>query len=80
MVVVFDGDDDDDGGGGGDDNYWPMTRHTGGEDHYQQNGCAGGPDHDTVDLWGDWTPAWGQNGTYSAFMYSRAAQQVSTAE
>ena len=48
----------------------------GGEDHFEQNHCAGGPDRDTVDLWGDNTPAWGQNGTYSAIMYSRKAVEV----
>lgn len=48
----------------------------GGEDHYKQDHCAGGPDSTTVDLWGDKTPAWGQNGTYSAFMYADAAIEV----
>lgn len=48
----------------------------GGEDHWQQNRCAGGPDASTVDLWGSDTPAWGANGTYSAHLYASAAVAV----
>lgn len=29
-----------------------------------------------MDLWGDWTPAWGRNGTYSAHLYASAAVKI----
>ena len=45
----------------------------GGEDHFRQDHCAGGPDASTVDLWLDHTTADGLNGTYSAFLYARKA-------
>jgi arylsulfatase A-like enzyme len=48
----------------------------GGEDHFQQNHCAGGPDATTIDLWQLESPAFGRNGVYSAFLYAKAAVQV----
>ena len=48
----------------------------GGEDHYQQDHCAGGPDKSTVDLWSDHAPGHGLNGTYSAFLYAGKAVEL----
>ena len=48
----------------------------GGEDHFTQAHCAGGPDASTVDLWEQGAPARGKNGTYSAFLYADAALSV----
>lgn len=48
----------------------------GGEDHDAQNNCAGGPDRQRVDLWEQGAPAYGQNGTNSAYIYSRKAVAV----
>ena len=48
----------------------------GGEDHYQQDHCAGGPDKTTVDLWSDHAPGRGLNGTYSAFLYAGKAVEL----
>ena len=48
----------------------------GGEDHYQQDHCAGGPDKSTVDLWSDHAPGRGLNGTYSAFLYAGKAVEL----
>jgi arylsulfatase A-like enzyme len=45
----------------------------GGENHYlqTQGECSGVP---SVDLWATDRPAYGQNGTYSAFLYTEAAE------
>ena len=48
----------------------------GGEDHWKQDHCAGGPDPRRVDLWQDNGPAWGQNGTYSTWMYAKRAVDI----
>eukprot|EP00038_Savillea_parva_P017529 m.20629 g.20629 ORF g.20629 m.20629 type:complete len:718 (-) comp3812_c0_seq1:251-2404(-) len=42
----------------------------GGEDHFHQNHCAGGPNAAIVDLWTQHAPARGLNDTYSAFLYT----------
>jgi hypothetical protein len=48
----------------------------GGEDHFHQNHCAGGPTADRVDLWENHGPARGKNGTYSAYLYADAAVEA----
>eukprot|EP00051_Salpingoeca_urceolata_P032595 m.16473 g.16473 ORF g.16473 m.16473 type:complete len:669 (-) comp5258_c0_seq2:215-2221(-) len=48
----------------------------GGEDHFHQDHCAGGPDRERVDLWHNEAPARTYNGTYSAYMYSDYAIKV----
>jgi arylsulfatase B len=55
---------------------WVGGLSAGGEDHFQQNHCAGGPDAERVDLWDGRQPAWDQNGTYSAFLYARRAVEL----
>lgn len=48
----------------------------GGEDHFKQNNCAGGPVASRVDLWEQSAPAFNQNGTYSAYIYANKAVQI----
>lgn len=48
----------------------------GGEDHFKQDHCAGGPLPGLVDLWENHGPAFGQNGTFSTWLYARKAVSI----
>ena len=48
----------------------------GGEDHYTQISGEDPVMGDLVDLWRDHAPAFGENGTFSGFLYSREAERV----
>jgi arylsulfatase B len=48
----------------------------GGEDHFTQVSAEDPVVGDLVDLWRDHGPAFGENGTFSGFLYSREAERV----